>query len=104
MESKKTALYSNSLLIFSISLEVSRSILLAFAPNRQVWRYRKIQETTLSFSPHPPDRHPAPSGLALAFNIGVAIYEIYTIRKYKKNLFKEELYMHLKCYQEVAES
>lgn len=56
------------------------------------------------YSTNSPVAHMLISGLALAFNVGVAIYEIYTISKYKKNLFKEELYTHLKCYQEVAEN
>jgi hypothetical protein len=38
---------------------------------------------------------------ALAFNVGVVIYEIYKIAKTKRNPFKGELYTDLKAYQKV---
>lgn len=42
------------------------------------------------------------SGLALASNVAVLGYEIYTILKTKRNPLKEELYTHLPAYQQVA--
>lgn len=42
--------------------------------------------------------------LALAVNLGVLAYEIYTIKKTKRNPFKEELYVDTKAYQAVLEA
>lgn len=42
------------------------------------------------------------SALALASNIAVLVYELYTIRKTGRNPLKEELYTHLPAYQQVA--
>lgn len=40
------------------------------------------------------------SSIALIFNVGVFIYEIMVIVKYKRNPLKEEMYTHLKSYKE----
>ncbi len=42
------------------------------------------------------------SALALASNLGVLGYEIYTIRKTRRNPLKEELYTDLPAYRQVA--
>jgi hypothetical protein len=42
------------------------------------------------------------SGLALASNVGVLVYEIYKIAKTKRNPCKEEIYTDLPAYQQVA--
>jgi hypothetical protein len=42
------------------------------------------------------------SGLALASNVAVLIYEIYKINQTKRNPLKEELYTDLPAYQQVA--
>ena len=42
------------------------------------------------------------SGLALAANIAVLVYQLYTMRKTGRNPLKEELYTHLPAYQKVA--
>ena len=42
------------------------------------------------------------SSLALAANIAVLVYEIYKVRKTKRNPLKEELYSDLPAYQQVA--
>lgn len=39
--------------------------------------------------------------LSLAINMGVLIYEIYRIKKYKLNPFKDEMYTDLKGYKEI---
>lgn len=41
--------------------------------------------------------------LALLINIAVLVFEIYTIRKTKRNPLKDELYTDLTCYKEVLE-
>lgn len=40
------------------------------------------------------------SAMALVTNIAVGVYEIYVIKKYKKNPFKEEVYTHLVSYKQ----
>ncbi|MEA4907412.1 MAG: hypothetical protein GYA17_09685 [Chloroflexi bacterium] len=42
------------------------------------------------------------SGLALAANLAVLAYEVYTVFKTQRNPFKEEIYTHLPAYQQVA--
>jgi uncharacterized membrane protein len=42
------------------------------------------------------------SGLSLAINVAVLVYEIYKIVKTGRNPLKEELYTDLPAYQEVA--
>lgn len=42
------------------------------------------------------------SGLALASNIAVLVYEIYRILKTRRNPLKEEIYIGLPVYQQVA--
>lgn len=42
------------------------------------------------------------SAAALLFNIGVLVYYIYRVKKYKINPFKEDVYKDLKAYKEVA--
>lgn len=39
------------------------------------------------------------SVIAIITNVAVAVYEIYTIKKYKRNPLKEEVYTHLKSYK-----
>ncbi len=41
------------------------------------------------------------SGAALLSNIALLIYTIYRMRKYKLNIFKQEMYTTLKAYKEV---
>ncbi|MGL5021638.1 MAG: DUF5692 family protein [Mycoplasmatales bacterium] len=38
--------------------------------------------------------------VSLLANLGVLIFEIYTVRKYKRNIFKDELYVECKFYKE----
>ena len=42
------------------------------------------------------------SGLALAFNLGVAIYHLYRIVKYKRNPLTHDIYTDLAAYKSVA--
>ena len=42
------------------------------------------------------------SGLALASNLAVLVYELYKINKTKRNPLKEEIYTDLPAYQKVA--
>lgn len=44
------------------------------------------------------------SFLALAANIGVFVYHIYRIKKYKRNVLKEEVYVGLKSFEEIKAS
>lgn len=55
-------------------------------------------------STHNPAAHWLISGLALAFNIGVVVYQIYTIRKKKLNPLKDELYTDHKAYKKTLEA
>lgn len=43
------------------------------------------------------------SGVSFVFNLGIFIYMIYTIVKYKKNPLKEEIYTHTKYYQQTMD-
>jgi hypothetical protein len=43
------------------------------------------------------------SGLALAANVGVLVYEIYKIAKTKRNPLKEEIYTDLPAFKQVIE-
>ena len=40
------------------------------------------------------------SAIALIINLAVFIYEVYVIVKYKRNPLKEEMYTHLRAYEE----
>jgi hypothetical protein len=42
------------------------------------------------------------SSLALASNVAVFVYQVYTTVKYKRNPIKEELYTNLAAYKAVA--
>ncbi len=42
--------------------------------------------------------------LALVFNVGVLVYEIYTIKKTKRNPFKQELYTDRDDYKEALQA
>ena len=42
------------------------------------------------------------SGLALAFNLGVAIYHLCRIVKYKRNPLTHDIYTDLAAYKSVA--
>ncbi len=44
------------------------------------------------------------SFLSLAVNAGVFFYEVYTIKKYKRNPLKEDMYTHLAGYEANAEA
>jgi len=52
-------------------------------------------------STHNPTAYMVVSIIALAANAGVAIYQIITIVKTKRNPFKDELYTELKSYKEI---
>lgn len=39
--------------------------------------------------------------IAFAANVAVAVYQIYVMKKYKRNPIKGELYTHLKSYQNI---
>lgn len=41
------------------------------------------------------------SVIALAANVAVAVYQIYTIRKYKRNPLKDEIYPELNSYKQI---
>jgi hypothetical protein len=43
------------------------------------------------------------SGLSLAANIAVLVYELYKVRKTGRNPLKEEIYTDLPAYQKVAQ-
>jgi len=49
-------------------------------------------------STHNPTAHWLISGLALVFNVAVAVYQVYTIRKKRLNPLKDELYTDHKEY------
>ena len=55
-------------------------------------------------STHNPTAYMVVSVIALAANAGVAIYQIRTIAKTKRNPFKDELYTELKSYKEIKDS
>ena len=40
--------------------------------------------------------------LALIANIAVLVYQLYRMKKYKKNVLKEEIYVGTKAYEQVA--
>jgi hypothetical protein len=42
------------------------------------------------------------SSLALASNVAVFVYQVYTAVKYKRNPIREELYTNLDAYKAVA--
>jgi hypothetical protein len=54
-------------------------------------------------STHNPNAYMFVSIIALAANVGVAIYQVHTIVKTKRNPFKDELYTDLKSYKEIKE-
>lgn len=41
------------------------------------------------------------SFLSLAANVAVFVYHLYRIKKYKRNVLKEEVYMGLKSFEEI---
>jgi len=51
---------------------------------------------------HNPTAYMALSGLALAFNVGVLIFHVYKIVKFKRNPLKEEIYVDEPKYAEIA--
>lgn len=55
-------------------------------------------------STHNPTAYMIVSIIALAANAAVAIYQIYTITKTKRNPLKDELYTELKSYKEIKNS
>ncbi len=55
-------------------------------------------------STHSPAAYYVVSVLALASNIGVAAYQLYTIIKNKKNPLKDELYTELNTYKKIREA
>lgn len=52
-------------------------------------------------STHNPKAYMVVSVIALVVNIAVAIYQVYTIIKYKKNPFKDEIYSELDAYKKI---
>lgn len=60
-----------------------------------------VQGTFAVASTHNPAAYYTISIIALAANVAVAVYQIYTIIKYKKNPLKDELYTHHKSYQTI---
>lgn len=55
-------------------------------------------------STHNPTAYYLVSVIALAFNVGVAIYQLNTIIKNKKNPLKDELYTELATYQKIRQA
>ena len=55
-------------------------------------------------STHNPTAYMVVSVIALAANAGVAIYQIATIIKLKRNPLKDELYTELKSYKEIKDA
>ena len=41
--------------------------------------------------------------VSLLANVGVLVFEIYTVRKYKRNIFKDDLYVERKFYKQSLE-
>jgi hypothetical protein len=54
-------------------------------------------------STHNPDAYMFVSVIALAANVGVAVYQIYTITKTKRNPLKDEIFTELKSYKAIRE-
>jgi len=55
-------------------------------------------------SSHNPDAYMFVSVISLVFNAGVAVYQIRTIAKTKRNPLKDELYTELKSYKEIKKA
>jgi len=55
-------------------------------------------------STHNPNAYMFVSVIAVAANVAVAIYQIYTIAKTKRNPLKDEIFTELKSYKEIKKA